>query len=326
MTRVFHPYYSMTIAPPIAVLAGAGVADAWRSWRTGSRGWWLLPVGIGATALWSAVLLGRTPGYVAWLGPAVGVSALIVCAAMVWGRIRPQWQAPLRLATAVLALFACLAGPSAYALSSIGRDYSGGDPKAGPANAAMPVGGNPSDRGAGYPPHRPGGGYGLPADRPGVVAGEYPPRPGQVGPPPGETVDPGPGPVADGGGGGPEQVTVDAGLIAYLFANHDGETWIVATVGTRVAARIILETGGAAMAMGGFSGGDPTPTGEELAEYIATGEVRFVLLEQGRRIDRWAGVVEQRCSPVDGVTTPGQILYDCAAGARGPRDGVTPVP
>ena len=50
MAGVFHPYYSMTIAPAIAVLAGAGVAGAWRSWREAGRGWWLLPVGVAATA------------------------------------------------------------------------------------------------------------------------------------------------------------------------------------------------------------------------------------------------------------------------------------
>ena len=107
---------------------------------------------------------------------------------------------------------------------------------------------------------------------------------------------------------------MDAELIEYLVAQYDGETWMVATVGTRVAARIILETGEAVMAMGGFSGGDPTPSNEELAGYIATGEVRFVLLEQQQgRVARWTEAVERLCSPVDGLATGSRVLYDCAA-------------
>ena len=341
MSGVFHPYYSMTIAPAIAALAGAGVADAWRSWRSAGPGWWLLPTAIAATALWSATLLSRTPGYFEWLAPVIVATTAVVGVVMVWSRFSQGRHVAWGMAAAVLAALVCLAGPGAYALTSIGRDYSGGDPKAGPAElgvpggpGARPQGGAPDDY-AGpprvpgdYPSDRPQGGPGgYPIDAPQGTPGEspLPPQPpiGANGYPQPQGPANGPGPAGGpgqqrpGGDGGPEQVAVDAELIDYLVAYHEGETWLVATVGTRPAARIILETGEAVMAMGGFSGGDPTPSDDELAGYIASGELRFILLEQqqGGRTPRWTEVVERLCSPVDEFATGERVLYDCAVGA-----------
>ncbi|MBI5157740.1 MAG: glycosyltransferase family 39 protein [Acidimicrobiia bacterium] len=323
MSGVFHPYYSMTIAPSIAVLAGAGVTDSWRAWKTGAPGWWLLPAGLVGTGAWSAVLLGRTPGYFGWLGAGIVAAAVAAGAVMAWSRFTPGRRVGWAMLAAVLSAFVCLAGPGAYALTSIGRDYSGGDPKAGPAELGVPGGpmGIP-DRPIDGPQGVPGE---YPTDRPPGVPGEYPLPPqypmGTNGYPPPQGPRSGPTPTGEPGqqrpgvGGGPEQVSVDAEVIEYLVASHEGETWLVATVGTRVAARIILETGEAVMAMGGFSGGDPTPTSEELAGYIERGEVRFVLFDQGRQMERWSDVVVELCSPVGELATDGRVLYDCAATA-----------
>ena len=90
MSGVFHPYYSMTIAPAIAALAGAGMAGAWRSWRGADPGWWLLPIGIAATAVCSAALLGRTPGFYDWLAPAIVATAAVVTGRHGLGQIPTQ--------------------------------------------------------------------------------------------------------------------------------------------------------------------------------------------------------------------------------------------
>ncbi len=338
MSGVFHPYYSMTIAPSIAVLAGVGVAEGWRSWRNATAGWWLLPAGLAATAVWSAVLLGRTPGYFGWLGVALVATAVVAGAVMIWTRFAPGHRVAWAMLIAVFAAFVCLGGPGAYALTAIGRDYSGGDPKAGPQVVGMPGGPGVGPQGGapdGYPVGRPAGIPGeYPMDRPQGLPGEDPTNgppgvsggydfpPGRGGYPPPHGAASGSAPAGEpgqqrpGGDGGPEQVTVEAELIEYLVGNHQGETWLVATVGTRVAARIILESGEAVMAMGGFSGGDPTPTDEELAGYIDSGELRFILLEQQQgRTPRWTEVVERLCSPVEGLAAGGRTLYDCAAGA-----------
>jgi 4-amino-4-deoxy-L-arabinose transferase-like glycosyltransferase len=66
-------------------------------------------------------------------------------------------------------------------------------------------------------------------------------------------------------------------LLTFLEENDNGETFIVAGMRANDVAPIIVGTGRAAMAIGGFSGSDPILTAEEFAAYVARGEVRFVL-------------------------------------------------
>src|SRR5262249_22207933 len=49
-------------------------------------------------------------------------------------------------------------------------------------------------------------------------------------------------------------------LVAFLQANHRGERYLLATLSARQAAPIIIKTGEAVMAMGGFMGSDPITT------------------------------------------------------------------
>src|SRR5207247_2411741 len=67
-------------------------------------------------------------------------------------------------------------------------------------------------------------------------------------------------------------------LVGFLRANRQGERYLLATSSTRLAAPIIIETGEAVMAMGGFHGLDPILTPERLARLVATNQVRFVML------------------------------------------------
>jgi len=98
-------------------------------------------------------------------------------------------------------------------------------------------------------------------------------------------------------------------LVQFLTANRHGERFLFASSTTRVAAPVIIETGHAAMAVGGFMGIDPILTPERLAALAAAGEVRFVLLGDpwglrrrfgleagGRPIDEW---VRANATPVD---------------------------
>ncbi|MBI5298209.1 MAG: glycosyltransferase family 39 protein [Chloroflexi bacterium] len=118
-------------------------------------------------------------------------------------------------------------------------------------------------------------------------------------------------------------------LLAFLEANDSGETFIVAGIRASEVAPIIIGTGRAAMAIGGFSGSDPILSVEEFAEYVARGEVRFVLSSgSGGPSNRPNGGqgdimtwVQKSCSVVTGLNLGnanpqnpdnGQVaLYDC---------------
>ena len=132
----------------------------------------------------------------------------------------------------------------------------------------------------------------------------------------------GQGPVGDGGGGPDGQnVASSQALLEYLVANRGGAAWIVAVSSANQAGSIELATGQPVMAMGGFSGSDPTPTLAQLQSYVASGQLRFVLLNGGgggpigrggaaSSVSTW---VSQACTAVTGVST---ALYDCSVAAQ----------
>lgn len=112
------------------------------------------------------------------------------------------------------------------------------------------------------------------------------------------------------------QVSTDAGLINHLQTHRTTETYLLATLNAGTAAPIMLATGEPVMALGGFSGGDPILTADQLAAKVAAGEVRFFLFNGARgrpnngstgdnALVQW---VTAQCTPV----TQWAGLYDCA--------------
>lgn len=308
MAGVFHPYYSLSMAPAIAALAGAGAVDMWRANREGTRGWWLLPLAVASAGAWAWVLLDRVPEFMPLLGPAVGVAGAIGAVALLW----PRRPFPAQPVLAIGVLCAMLVAPLAYGMSSIGVDFSGGDPTAGPAESGQPSPlSTPADSSRPLPPPPGDGGRPYPPPR---DAGERYPVPYL---PPGQAEDRPTGDAPARPSGGPQRggrgITgpVSESLIEFLVESHEGETWLVATRGTRPAATIILATGEPVMAMGGFSGGDPTPTSTELVEYITAGRLRFVMVGGD---DPLVAEVLERCAVVSPSEYGGQtgvVLYDC---------------
>jgi hypothetical protein len=63
-------------------------------------------------------------------------------------------------------------------------------------------------------------------------------------------------------------------LVGFLKANRQGERHLLSTSTTRLAAPIIISTGEAVMARGGFHGLDPILSTEKLARMIETNQVR----------------------------------------------------
>jgi hypothetical protein len=185
----------------------------------------------------------------------------------------------------------------------MGTAYSGGTVSAGPTVAGS--GGGPGFAG------------GAPGAGPNVTDGARPAGPPPTGGFPGGAQGSGAGAQGLAGGGPGGQV--DSALVDYLTPNQGGATWIVAVSGAEQAGSIELATGLPVMAMGGFNGGDPAPTLDQLKAYVASGQLRYVLVGGGGGPNGGSSAV------TDWVTTNGTLvsevgngsLYDLSAMATG---------
>ncbi len=66
MAGIFHAYYTIALAPAIGALVGMGGKEAWER-RHGSLGSIALAAATAAAAVWSFILLSRTPDWFPWL-------------------------------------------------------------------------------------------------------------------------------------------------------------------------------------------------------------------------------------------------------------------
>ena len=268
MSGVIHSYYAVALAPGIAVLVGAGLADLWALRSRTPVGAIALGAAFIGSAMWGMTLLERTPDFLPALGPAAVALAAVASAVLLVASV-PQLRTTVGRAApvaAALGLVAALLAPAAYSLATVQTSVTGSDPHPGPASATF------DGRGA-------GGGFGGFAG-PGFGAA------GNAGAPP--TLPSGTLPatpaqrsVGLGGGSGPGAGSADSALVSYLVAHQGSATWIVAVSSAQSAASIELQTGLPVMGMGGFTGSDPAPTLAQLQQYIASGKLRYVLVGGG---------------------------------------------
>ncbi|MEU7839168.1 MULTISPECIES: glycosyltransferase family 39 protein [unclassified Nonomuraea] len=190
MQGIFHAYYTVALAPAIAVLVGSGVALLWE--RRAHRA---LALAAAVTAGWGYVLLSRSSEWNSWLGPVVLVAGLAAAVGLlVVGRqeegragvpsggpgsvpvaelvgvpsgesagvpfaARGWWSRRVPGIVAVAAVVVYLAGPAAYALDTATSAHTGAIPTAGPSTAGF---GGPGGfrRGGGGPAAMGPGGFG----------------------------------------------------------------------------------------------------------------------------------------------------------------------
>jgi 4-amino-4-deoxy-L-arabinose transferase-like glycosyltransferase len=84
-----------------------------------------------------------------------------------------------------------------------------------------------------------------------------------------------------GGPGGPggQQPSDNAELKTMLTAADN--RWAAATVGSHVAGSLELSTGTSIMSIGGFSGGDNSPTLDQFQNYVSAGQVHYFIVGNG---------------------------------------------
>ncbi|ANS66375.1 integral membrane protein [Streptomyces lincolnensis] len=302
MAGIFHQYYTVALAPYLAVVIGMGAGLLWEK-RAEMWASLTLAASVVAAASWSYVLLDRTSDYLPWLKWLVLIGGLAAALGLIFaGRLDRR----LALAAASLGLVAALAGPTAYTLSTLQEGHTGSIVTAGPAGASMMGGGPGGGRGGGgggFPgggqnqqngnaQGQQGNGNGLPGGTGGGGFGGA--MPGQNGTSPGTPQGNGttqnqqggmPGGMGErggmGGGGGVggllngASVTDEAKKLLETDAGR--YTWAAAAIGAQNAASYQLATGDPVMAIGGFNGTDPSPTLAQFKEYVADGRIHYFI-------------------------------------------------
>jgi 4-amino-4-deoxy-L-arabinose transferase-like glycosyltransferase len=131
---LFHPYYTVVMAPAVAALAGAGSLALWQLGRRSLRWAWVLPMTIVLSVLWSDELLVRSPSYGTWLGLTAGIAGVAAAFALFMTLTRPLWPSWCGVAAGTMAAAAILAGPLAYSLTSV-NNVTTSPATAGPVGA-----------------------------------------------------------------------------------------------------------------------------------------------------------------------------------------------
>jgi len=250
----------VALAPAIGALVGMGAVFLWAR-RSEQIARLPLAGSLALTAVWSFILLGRSPAFFPDLRLGVLVLGLLGATMIVTLSLTSRWT---RVSIAGLAIAAALAGPAAYAADTVSTPHGGAIPSAGPVVAAggagAAFGGGPGAGGIG------GGGAG--GFRGGLGS------PGLNGP--GLGVG---GRSAGGGFLGASRPSAD--LVALLTANASRYTWVAATIDANNAAGYQLATGDPVMAIGGFNGTDPTPTLAQFQQYVRDGKIHYFIAGGG---------------------------------------------
>jgi 4-amino-4-deoxy-L-arabinose transferase-like glycosyltransferase len=267
---IIHEYYTGALAPAIGALVGIGGALFWAQ-RSTLFARSVLAVTLGASALWGAALLHRTPNWHPTLRTVVLFGGLALALFLA---VAPALRGRAGAAIAIAAVTLGLLAPAAYTWETVTTPQSGAIPTAGPANATRgPGGGFPGGARGGAPggftqrPQRgfggfPGRGFATP---PNFGNGSFTPTPGMT-------------PNANGAraGGLLEGSEPGAELTALLEASGDYR-WAAAAVGANAAGGYQLASGEPVMAIGGFNGTDPAPTLAQFQEYVANGDIHYFI-------------------------------------------------
>jgi 4-amino-4-deoxy-L-arabinose transferase-like glycosyltransferase len=247
MVGMFHPYYTVALAPSVAAVIGIGGHELYAR-RAGWPARVALAVLVAGTGGWSWVLLDRTPSWQRALRWAV----LALTAAAALALLVPGGGRRRAASVAAVAVVAGLLGPAAYAVQTTSTAHTGGMPSAGPTVPGRS--GHLARAGADH-----SGADHSSADH-------------------GTTGTPGHGIRAGHGPG--EDTPVDPAEARLLRAA--GTTWSAATVSARGASSLELGSDTAVLAIGGFMGSDPTPTLAQFQSDVAAGRIHYFVPESPR--------------------------------------------
>ncbi|APE18202.1 glycosyltransferase family 39 protein [Mycolicibacterium pallens] len=253
MAGIFHPYYTVALAPAIAALVGIGVTTCWQE-RHNRWAQALLVVVVALTATTAVLVLRHDPGFYPWLRWAVPIAAVL----LVVGVIAAVLPTPVIVALAALV---ALGGPVAFSITTVARGNSGALPIAGPVPrivTAMTKGVVPVSRAEITSVSGPG--FLLPTAASGIhLVGCS---------------------LMDSG-------NPDRQLVGLLDADAKRYTWVAATIGSMCAAGYQLASGHPVMPVGGFNGTDPSPTPDEFLRLVLSKRIHYFIVTNPVHEDRW---------------------------------------
>lgn len=268
MAGIFHAYYTVALAPAVAVLAAiclSSLRALWnRPWAQGVAG--LLLAG---TAAWEMALIlrsGSYPGLAICVG-AVGVGAgLAICAlghlgsnaSSSAGKSISRPSLAVRTAI-VLGAVALMAGPVTWTACTIATGHTGSIVTAGPNGGR---GGADGQSGPGGSVSLPSSGESDSSSGDGSVSADSDPALGNS-------------PQPSTGGGLLGGTSANEELTALLTSTASSYRWAAATTGSQNAASLQLASDLSVMAIGGFNGSDPAPTLEQFKTYVAEGLIKY---------------------------------------------------
>jgi 4-amino-4-deoxy-L-arabinose transferase-like glycosyltransferase len=338
MSGIIHPYYMVALAPGIGALVGIGALTLWEK-RLGWAGRSVAAATVLVTAVWSYILLDRTPGWLPWLRWVVLVAGVLSAVALLAGPwlVRAPSFRRLVLLPVGLAMVAGLAGPAAYALDTVNTAHTGAIPSAGPVTVGF--GGGPGG-GGGFAGARPGGtqpaGTRPGGKQPGGNAGTGFPG-GQFGGPGGSSgthaggtgrgvggagTTGGAGGTRGPGGGLGGNTQVSSAVAKVLEQDASSYKWVAATEGSEEAAPLQLATGDAVMAIGGFNGTDPWPTLAVFKELVAKHEVHYYVGQGSQSFGGGHGssaIASWVAAHFTKETVGGQTVYDLTKPLSAPK-------
>ncbi|HEY3464960.1 MAG TPA: glycosyltransferase family 39 protein [Amycolatopsis sp.] len=132
MSGIIHPYYTVALAPGTAATLGIAARELWRG-RANFAARVVLAVLVAVTAVWSFVLLARTPEWQPWIRYALLVLSAVAVAGLLFGADRLRRLGPV---VAVVGLCGALLGTTSFTLATAAAAHSGGTPSSGPSAAA----------------------------------------------------------------------------------------------------------------------------------------------------------------------------------------------
>ena len=260
ISNFFHPYYISVMAPFLAALIGAGLAELWKLYRKGGAVSWLLPISLAATLGGQIAMLLAYSSFEKILIPVVCLLTGIPVILLVFFLIRKPQKAGKAAAVCVaIGLAGLLVAPAVWTSYSVfGKNFNSSIPSAGPSAEETGMFRKSTSFGQGT---MPGGNFNFEESRDDSSQDDGKQRFS--------------GFSMGGANGGKSS---DSKLIEFLTKNNTGEKFLIAVPSADEAEPIILATGKPVMAVGGFSGNDRTLTVAKLQQMVKDGEIRYFMV------------------------------------------------